>query len=109
MISLISILVFIGVYLWYATSRRLQLDTLLGMEAWSRENPLCSKVTGSLLIVTSGWLAVGSLGVGAGILTMLVLLLNVTSLVVLCTPVGLVNRTSLIGVAAAALILEILL
>ena len=107
LISVISILTFTGVYLWYSTTKRINIRSEFGNEFWSQKNPLLSKTIGCLMFFLAGWIAVDNLGIGAGTLCLLIIAINIISLVILCAPLGLLNRYSFIALAATAIIIEI--
>lgn len=107
LISVISILVFTGVYLWYSTTKRINIRSEFGNEFWSQKNPLFSKTIGAIMFFLAGWIAVDNLGIGAGTLSLLIIAINISCLVILCAPLGLLNRYSFITLAATAIIIEI--
>ena len=106
MVSLISLLIFAGFYLWYATTRRIKVAQILGMESWSQQKQGASKWLGSLFLVSGLGLATGYFGVGAGVLVFAVTLMTIASLIILLMPLGILDRKTLILTLLLSLLLE---
>ncbi|MEM6634124.1 MAG: hypothetical protein AAF694_30890 [Bacteroidota bacterium] len=108
MTSLITILVFLGFYLWYATSKRIKIEPLLGIEPWSQQKNKESKLLGSLFLSLALGASMYGYGIGAGAFLFIVVLMTLGCLIILIIPLNIINRTVLILMFALAMLMEIL-
>ncbi len=91
MISIAILLVIIGFYLLYSTSKKMDAPILLGFENRLVKYKLASKLVGLILLILSCILTINVFGFGAGIFLFLINLMTVASLIVLLSPLKLFN------------------
>ncbi|MHA7865028.1 hypothetical protein [Flagellimonas marinaquae] len=91
MVTLISLLMFGAFYLLYATSKKMAGVGELGIEQWTGKHPTSARYISLALMIISLGLGCFYWGLGSGIFTFLILLMTVASLVVLLTPLRLMN------------------
>ena len=104
MVTLMLLPLFFGFYLNYASSKRMKVQSYLGFETWTQKNRGLSKIIGISLLCTSLVLNGINYGLGAGSFTFLVALMTMGSLIVLLSPLKLLN----LKVLASAFVLGLL-
>lgn len=107
MYSVLFLVFFMGFYLWYSTSARMKIRYNLGTEVWSKNNPLVSKMIGSFLLTVGMYTPLELMGIGAGILFTLVLLMTSASCIVLLLPLFRVNTIALAGFFLLGILFEL--
>ncbi|UCS91677.1 hypothetical protein KZP23_13060 [Echinicola marina] len=108
MITLATILTFIGFFCFYNTSKRQQLSQSLGFERWLQQNSLRSKYLGGGLFILALLLCYVEAGFGAGVFSFFILLMTAGSLVVLLSPLRFVHYKILILIFVMCLIFELI-
>jgi len=108
MISFTILLVIIGFYLLYTTSKKMDAPRLFGFENQLLQNKAVSKIIGLLLLILSCVLTVIVFGLGAGIFLFFINLMTVASLIVLLAPLKLFNAKILFIVMACCVVAEFL-
>jgi len=109
MVTLIALFIFIGLYLWYATTGKMAVANPLGIEKWAGVHPGFSRSSSLALWVLALGLGCGRWGIGPGALTVMVILMTLASGIVLLAPLGLLNRKTVPLVLIVSLICETLL
>lgn len=107
MYSVLFLVFFEGFYLWYSTSTRMKIRNNLGTEVWSKNNPLASKIIGSFLLTIGMYTTLELMGIGAGILFSLVLLMTSASCILLLFPLFRVNTIALGGFFLLGILFEL--
>lgn len=107
MLSIIIILVFIGFYLLYATSKRAQALPRNRVQQWVFKNNGLGKPMGLLTLIISQTLSIYSFGLGVGVFSFLVILMTVASTVVLVAPLRFFSNLSLAFIFFIILALEL--
>ncbi len=105
----ISLLTFISFYLLYGTSKKMAPVGELGFEKWTSEHKKASHYSSLTLMIVSLGLSCFYWGIGSGTFTFFIILMTVASLIILLTPLRLVNYTFLGIIFACFFIFEILL
>ena len=108
MITLLSTFTFIGFYLWYATTKRIKVETWLGLESWSKEHHKESKILGSLFLLVGSAIALYFYGLGAGSFLFLVTFMTIGCLVILLVPLKLVHKPVLALMIVLVFLVEVL-
>ncbi|RZJ73371.1 hypothetical protein [Flavobacterium sp.] len=97
MITIGTFLAFLGFLAGYNTSAKAILTGDSKLELWFRSNSANAKTGGLLLLVASLMLVIMQKGIGAGSFMFFVILMTVASLVVLLSPLKILNlKTALI-------------
>ncbi|RZJ52428.1 MAG: hypothetical protein EOO44_11815 [Flavobacterium sp.] len=106
MITIASLFVFISFYLFYYTSKRAVLSYDYGFEKWMNNNPKQTKITGLvfLLLAYSFWLFTNALG--SGTLLFFIQLMTIGSLIIILTPLKVINSKSVLVIFILAGLLE---
>ncbi|KIC03828.1 hypothetical protein OA88_01660 [Flavobacterium sp. JRM] len=106
MITIASLFVFISFYTLYYTSKRAVLSYNFGYQKWMQRNPKQTKITGLclLLVAYSLWLLTAALG--SATLFFFIQLMTIGSLVIILTPLKVINNIGIIILFAAAGLLE---
>lgn len=91
MITIASLFVFISFYMFYYTSKRAALTYSYGFEKWMNNNPKQTKITGLMLLLLaySFWLFTSALG--SGTLLFFIQLMTIGSLIIILTPLKVIN------------------
>jgi len=79
---------------------------VLGLETVLRQKPKLSRWTGFIFLLVASGFSMDHFGPGAGILTILILLMTIQSLIILCAPLGVLNRTTVFLVVVLGALLE---
>ncbi|MHA7941679.1 hypothetical protein ACJOV8_001190 [Formosa sp. 3Alg 14/1] len=108
MISIAILLVIIGFYLLYTTSKKMDAPNLLGFENKLVQHQSASKIAGFILLILSCILTIKVFGLGAGIFLFLINLMTVASLIVLLAPLKLFNAKMLFICMAFCVAVEFL-
>lgn len=106
MITIASLFVFISFYTLYYTSKRAVLSHDFGFEKWMQRNPKQTKITGLCLLLFAYllWLLTASLG--SATLFFFIQLMTISSLVILLTPLKVINLKGVIILFALSGLLE---
>ena len=106
MITIASLFVFISFYMFYYTSKRAVLSFDYGFEKWMSNNPKQTKITGLvfLLLAYSLWLSTTALC--SGTLFFFIQLMTIGSLIVILTPLKVINNKAVILLFILAGLLE---
>lgn len=107
MLTASILLMFIGFYFLYVTSKRADYKSELFIYNWGHTNTTQSKYLGILLIVLSLVLDILLLGLGSGVFSFFVLLMTLASLVVLLSPLRFFSVPSLLIIGFLSLLLEL--
>lgn len=92
MITLISVCIFFGFYLWYATTKRIKVEPWLGIEPWAKQRHKESKLVGSFFLLIAAAITLYVYGIGAGTFVFLGAFMTIGCLVILLVPMKLMNR-----------------
>lgn len=85
MIVLISILIFLGFYAFYSTSKRAKLNNTK-VDIWLQNSPKVANAIGWGCIIGGFYVLIHHLGIGAGIFTAIIILMTVGSLIIVVSP-----------------------
>lgn len=85
MTILLFLLVFLGFYSLYSTSKRAKLNNTK-IDLWLQDHTKISKLSGALFLIAAFGLSVILYGIGAGIFVALILLMTIGSLIVALSP-----------------------
>lgn len=107
MITTALLLMFFGFYLNYASSQRMETQSYLGLELWVQKNEKLARVIGAMLLCASLILNSTHYGLGAGTFLSVIALMVMGSLVVLLSPLRLLNHKVLVSVFALCLLIEV--
>ena len=99
---------FLGFYLSYCTSKKTKNVTILGFEYWAENNQTISKAVAMALLIIALAMAIVYLGWGAGMLLFFICIMTIGSLVILLTPLQLINRPSIAIFSIGFILAEIL-
>lgn len=91
MITIASLLVFISFYMFYYTSKRAVLSYDYGIEKWMNNNPKETKISGLVLLLCSYSLWLISKSLGSGTLFFFIQLMTIGSLIVILSPLKVLN------------------
>ncbi|WP_257669906.1 hypothetical protein [Parapedobacter tibetensis] len=108
MITTITILIFLGFFLLYHTSQKAVLSSSLKIAAWIHTYPKSGKRMGLSLLAAAILLCLVYLGIGAGLFSFFVILMTMGSLIVILTPLRLINWKVLIFIFLLSLIIELI-
>jgi len=92
----------------YCTSKKTKKTKIFGFEDWAKKNQTITKAIAISLLVGVLAMAIFYLGWGAGVFLFFICLMTIGSLVVLLTPLQLINRTSLAICSICFILVEIL-
>jgi len=106
MITIISALVFLALYLLYYTSKKATLYYDSGFEKWMQENPKPTKIIGCGLLVLAYLLLLFFKSIIAATLLFFILLMAFSSLIIILKPLKKVSNTFLIATFCIATLLE---
>lgn len=106
MISAAILILFVSFYVFYNTSKKVQINTSFGIEQWINQNQKYSKLIGLFLTLIAGFLFCAIFGFGAGILSFIVILSTLASLIVILNPLKYMKPTTITLLFLAALLIE---
>jgi hypothetical protein len=106
MITIVVFLLFISFYFFYNTSKRAVKHDGFKVEKWISNNGLITKVIACVCALLSLIFNILIFGFGSGILLFFVLLMTQASLIIVLTPLKLINYKSLIVLAVICLFFE---
>ncbi|MFD2101396.1 hypothetical protein [Flagellimonas iocasae] len=109
MVTVISLLTFIAFYLLYGTSKKMATIGGLGLEKWTGEHKKTAQYISLALMILSLGLSCFYWGLGSGTFTFSILLMTVASLVILLTPLQLLNYRFLGILFLCSIVFETLL
>ncbi len=105
MITLASLICFLGFYACYLTSSKsVPLEFRFGK--WLQKNPNVSNSIGLCLFAISCILLIWNLGVGAGILTFFILLMAVGSMIIILNPLKIIGFRGMVFIVVLFLFFE---
>lgn len=108
MITVSTLLTFLGFEFFYQTSKKALLNRPKQLGDWFGANGKLAKVIGTVLLVMACALSVSTIGVGAGVFAFIYILMMVGSLVVLISPIWKLSIFWLIGGFGLMFLLELL-
>lgn len=106
MITLSVFLVFVGFFALYLGSKRIELNFDWPIILWVRRQEINSKGTGVALFLMAALLSIQIWGLGAGMLFFFIQLMTIGSLVVLLTPLNILNYKFVAGLVAVSFLIE---
>ncbi len=107
MITIGAFLAFLGFLAPYNTSAKAILTGDSKLELWFRNNSSNAKIGGLLLLIASLLLVVMQKGIGAGTFMFFVILMTIASLIVLLSPLKILNLKTALIVFALLFLVEI--
>ncbi|MDT0646292.1 hypothetical protein RM545_06285 [Zunongwangia sp. F260] len=108
MLTLIISITFLGFFVLYHTSEKVQLSSSLFLEKWVRDHRLPSKYLGYGLIAIALILSIIFYGVGSGSFAGIVILMTVASTTVLLAPLGFLTFSTLTIIFMISILTEII-
>ncbi|MBU3027893.1 hypothetical protein Q4603_19365 [Zobellia galactanivorans] len=109
MITLLSLLFFLGFFQLYASSERMPHNQQMLGITWVQQHKLTAKAAGSSLVVLS-LLSTGiQYGWGAGLLLGSIMLMTIGSLTICITPLRVIGRWGLLALFSISFSLELLI
>ena len=109
MISILIAIIFLGCYLFYNTSQKTTVTSVKNLEEKLGNNRQLSKTIGLSFLLITLLLAAINFGVFSGILFWLVSLMLLMSLLIIITPLNLINYKFLVLLFLVLLLIEIIL
>lgn len=109
MISIASLILFLGFYILYNTSKKAQLYTVFKIEKWFQKNERTGKIIGVSLLLIPFIILIPVKGLGAGTFIWFIMLMAISSLTIIISPIKLINYKTLIFVFLIGFILETLI
>ncbi|GAB3652094.1 hypothetical protein GCM10028791_21430 [Echinicola sediminis] len=106
--TLMALIVFLGFFCFYNTSKKAQLFQSTKLERWLQDNPQSAKYSGTVLLIWGLIVAIFTSGTGSGIFTYAVFIMAAGSLVVMLSPLRFVSYKVIAGVFVFSLILELI-
>lgn len=106
MITVIILLIFSASFVFYKTSKKVQLSYKNIVETWMQNHRPYSKIIGTLLLTTALILSINNFGLTSGIIFWLIILMSFLSLIIIISPLQKVNYKYLILIFLVVLILE---
>ncbi len=106
MITSTILLIFLGSFVFYNTSKKAQLSSKSVVETWLQSHRPYSKIIGSIFLISALLLSVNNFGLTSGIIFWLVILISVLSLIIIISPLQKVNYKHLGLIFIVVLILE---
>ncbi|MCV9933744.1 hypothetical protein OIU80_15790 [Flavobacterium sp. LS1R47] len=106
MITIASLFVFISFYTLYYTSKRAVLSYDFSFEKWMQRNPKQTKITGLCLLLLAYLLWLLSASLGSATLFFFIQLMTISSLVIILTPLKVINFKGVIILFALSGLLE---
>ena len=91
MISILIIHLFFTFYIFYFTTKRIKIDSSLGFEKKIQTHPSPAKKIGLMLLITSFIISINQLGFCVGILFNIIGFMTIGGLIILLTPLQLIN------------------
>lgn len=106
MTTLLSLLFFLGFYILYSVSGKVTYHQS-ALQIWLRQKQALAKLAGCSLLIFD-FVAFGLLyGIGAGILTAMVHLMMASGLIVILSPLKVINMKMIILMSIVSFILEL--
>ncbi|MEP5365271.1 MAG: hypothetical protein ABJQ37_15575 [Reichenbachiella sp.] len=108
MITLSVLLVFIGFFVLYMGSRRVELSLNWPLVQWVRRQNINTKGAGIALFLMAALLSVQLWGVAAGVLFFFIQLMTIGSLIVLLTPLQVLNYKFIMTLVVISFFIEMI-
>jgi hypothetical protein len=109
MITSSILLIFLASFVFYNTSKKVQLFSTTTIETWIQQNIFYSKIIGCLLLIISLFVSINYFGIASGIIFWLITLMSILSLLVMVSPLQKVHYKHLIVVFFILITLEFFL
>lgn len=106
MTTLLSLLFFLGFYILYSTSGKITYHPS-ALQIWLRQKPALAKFSGCSLLILGFFAFCLLYGLGAGILTAMVLLMMASGLIIILSPLKIINMKMIILICILSFILEL--
>lgn len=108
MASLAFIILFTAFYMFYCTSKKATIILNFGIENWVKRNTKPAKIIGLLLLIIAISLYAHYFGIGVGILLFFIVLMTLGSLIIILSPLKLLNIKTTLLLFAALVVIEFL-
>lgn len=109
MISLISLSIFLAFYLLYNTSKKAALSNDLRIQKWIQQNQQLSKIVSASVFIITYTTFITIKSIGAASLIYCIQIMTIGSLVVILTPLKLLNYKAILLIFVISFTSEILL
>lgn len=109
MISSVIIILSLAFYLFYNTSERSVKNHVLGFEKWIQKKKGFAKITGLFMLTIAYLILLFYFGIGTGSLLFFIILMTFGSLIIVLTPLRMVNYKNLLLVVLFSLCIEFLI
>lgn len=108
MIAFISLNIFLGLYILYNTSKKATLMSNLQVERWIQQNPRPSRLLGVGILALAYGLLISLKAIGVSSLIYFIQLMTIGSLIIVLTPLKIINYKLVLGLFFLAILIEIL-
>lgn len=109
MISSVIIILTLAFYFFYNTSERSVKSHVLGFEKWIQKKKGLAKTTGMVMLIIAYLILLFYYGIGTGTLLFFIILMTFGSLIILLTPLKMINYKNLLLVVLFSLCVEFLI
>ncbi|CAM1358432.1 conserved membrane hypothetical protein [Tenacibaculum litoreum] len=98
--------IFIGCYALYNTSEKAYVSDNFSLQKWFQSNNLFTQITGVTFLLTGLLLSISFFGLSAGVITWIVATSLFLSLIILITPLRVINHVSLTVLCMLTFLIE---
>lgn len=109
MITSSILLIFLGSFALYNTSKNVELSSNTLLEKWFQQHTLYSKICGVFLLIATLIMVIFNFGITSGIIFWHIALMSILSLLVIISPLQKVNYKHFIALFLLLIILEFFL
>ena len=109
MISFVIIILTLAFYIFYNTSERSVKNHVLGFEKWIQKKKGLAKITGLAMLTIAYLILSHFFGFGAGSLLFFIILMTFGSLIIVLTPLKMINYKNLLIAVLFSLCIEFLI
>lgn len=107
MITIAGLFVFISFYMFYYTSRKALLSYDYGFEKWMNNNPGPTKISGLAVLLLAYSLLLFTKALGTGTLLFFIQLMTIGSLIVILSPLKVINSKAVAILFIVSALIEI--
>ncbi len=109
MISSVIIILTLAFYIFYNTSEKSVKNHVLGFEKWIQKKKGFAKTTGLFMLINAYVILLFYFGFGAGSLLFFIILMTFGSLIIVLTPLKMINYKNMLLVVLFSLCVEFLI
>jgi hypothetical protein len=100
--------IFLGCYALYNTSEKAYVSDNFSLQKWFQSNNLFTQITGVTFLLTGLLLSISFFGLSAGVITWIVAVSLFLSLIILITPLRVINYAFLTVLFTLTLLIELI-